>query len=65
VAGWAEAHYLLMPPHNVCGPVGTMANVHFAIATPNYKTLEHFNDFADPWVQDLVDVAPVVAAEDG
>src|SRR5207302_5932319 len=20
VAGWAEAHYLLMAPHNVCGP---------------------------------------------
>ncbi len=55
LAGWADAHYLLLAPHNVCGPVGTMANVHFAIATPNYKVLEHFNDFADPWVQDLVD----------
>ena len=65
VAGWAEAHYLLMAPHNVCGPVGTMANVHFAVATPNYKMLEHFNDFADPWVQELVDDAPRVAAEDG
>ena len=65
VAGWAEAHYLLMAPHNVCGPVGTMANVHFAIATPNYKVLEHFNDFADPWVKDLVDYAPQVAVEDG
>jgi galactonate dehydratase len=31
-----------------------MANVHFAVATPNYKVLEHFNDFADPWAQDLV-----------
>jgi galactonate dehydratase len=65
VAGWAEAHYLLMAPHNVCGPVGTMANVHFAIAAPNYKTLEHFNDFADPWVRELVDHAPQVAVEDG
>ena len=65
VAGWAEAHYLLMAPHNVCGPVGTMANVHFAIATPNYKVLEHFNDFADQWVKDLVDYAPQVAVEDG
>lgn len=65
VAGWAEAHYLLMAPHNVCGPVGTMANVHFAVATPNYKVLEHFNDFADPWVQELVDQPPQVAAEDG
>ena len=48
LAGWADAHYLLLAPHNVCGPVGTMANVHFAVATPNYKVLEHFNDFADP-----------------
>ena len=65
LAGWADAHYLLLAPHNVCGPVGTMANVHFAVATPNYKILEHFNDFADPWVQDLVDHAPRVSADDG
>jgi galactonate dehydratase len=65
VAGWAEAHYLLMAPHNVCGPVGTMANVHFAVATPNFKVLEHFNDFADPWVQELVDAPPQVATTDG
>jgi len=65
LAGWADAYSLLLAPHNVCGPVGTMANVHFAIATPNYKVLEHFNDFADPWVQDLVDGAPRVDAADG
>jgi galactonate dehydratase len=65
LAGWADAHYLLLAPHNVCGPVGTMANVHFAVATPNYKVLEHFNDFADPWVQDLVDRPPRVSADDG
>ena len=65
VAGWAEAHYLLMAPHNVCGPVGTMANVHLAIATPAVRILEHFNDFADPWVSDLVDHAPVVDSADG
>jgi galactonate dehydratase len=65
LAGWADAHDLLLAPHNVCGPVGTMANVHFAIATPNYKVLEHFNDFADPWVFDLVDHAPQVDAADG
>jgi galactonate dehydratase len=65
LAGWADAHYLLLAPHNVCGPVGTMANVHFAVATPNYKVLEHFNDFADPWVQELVDAPPVVSRQDG
>jgi galactonate dehydratase len=65
LAGWADAHYLLMAPHNVCGPVGTMANVHFAVTTPNYKVLEHFNDFADAWVHDLVDCSPQVAVQDG
>jgi galactonate dehydratase len=63
LAGWADAYYLQMAPHNVCGPVGTMANLHFAIATPNYKVLEHFNDFADSWVHTLVDHAPVVEAD--
>lgn len=65
VAGWADAHHLLMAPHNVCGPVGTMANLHLAVATPNYKVLEHFNDFADAWVRELVDEAPAVSAADG
>jgi galactonate dehydratase len=58
LAGWADAYALLLAPHNVCGPVGTMANLHFAVATPNYKILEHFNDFADAWVHELVDVSP-------
>jgi galactonate dehydratase len=65
LAGWADVYSLLMAPHNVCGPVGTMANVHFAVCTPNYKVLEHFNDFADSWVQDLVDAPPRVDPVDG
>jgi galactonate dehydratase len=65
LAGWADTYYLLLAPHNVCGPVGTMANLHLAVATSNYKVLEHFNDFADPWVQDLVDHPPSVDREDG
>jgi galactonate dehydratase len=65
LAGWADAYYLLLAPHNVCGPVGTMANLHFAVATPNYKVLEHFNDFADSWVQDLVDTPPRIDPADG
>jgi len=65
LAGWADAYYLLLAPHNVCGPVGTMANLHLAVATPNYKVLEHFNDFADGWVQDLVDTPPRIDPRDG
>ncbi|MGH3666380.1 MAG: mandelate racemase/muconate lactonizing enzyme family protein, partial [Egibacteraceae bacterium] len=29
----------------------------------NYKVLEHFNDFADPWVSQLVDHAPTVESD--
>ena len=38
---------LQLAPHNVCGPDGTMANLHLAPSTPNVRVLEHFNDFAD------------------
>jgi galactonate dehydratase len=65
LVGWAEARNLLLAPHNVCGPVGTAAAVHFAAAFACVKTVEHFNDFADPWVRELVDVAPVVDRADG
>jgi galactonate dehydratase len=65
LAAWADACGVLLAPHNVCGPVGTMANVHLGAAIPNYKVLEHFNDFADPWVQGLVDAPPSVDPADG
>ena len=65
LAGWAQAYDLSLAPHNVSGPVGTAANIHFAIAAGNYKILEHFNDFADPWVRELVDNAPSVDHENG
>ena len=42
-----------------------MANIHFAVATPNCLILEHFNDFADSWVSELVDAAPSVDPVDG
>jgi galactonate dehydratase len=65
LAGWAEAYELPLAPHNVCGPVGTTANIHFAVATQNYLILEHFNDFADSWVSDLVDAPPAIDPLDG
>jgi galactonate dehydratase len=65
LAGWTEAHYLTLAPHNVGGPVATAANVHFAVATRNVDIVEHFNDFADAWVSELVDAAPSVDPVDG
>ena len=63
LAGWASAYQLGLAPHNVCGPVGTMANIHFAASTPNVRILEHFNDFTDPWVFELVDRPPRIDAD--
>jgi galactonate dehydratase len=50
IAAWAEAYYVLVAPHNVGGPVSTAAALHLAACTPNFKILEHFNDFAEPYV---------------
>ena len=65
LAGWTEAHYLTLAPHNVGGPVATAANVRFAVATRNVDIVEHFNDFADAWVSELADAAPTVDPADG
>jgi galactonate dehydratase len=65
LAGWADVYSALLAPHNVGGPVTTAANLQLAATVPNYKVLEHFNDFADPWVAELVDKAPAVDPADG
>jgi galactonate dehydratase len=40
VAGWCEAHYIDMMPHNPLGPVCTAASVHFSLAVPNFSWME-------------------------
>jgi galactonate dehydratase len=40
VAGWAEAHYIDLMPHNPLGPVCTAATIHLAAAVPNFAWLE-------------------------
>jgi galactonate dehydratase len=39
--------------------------LHLAVATPNYKVLEHFNDFAYSWVLDLVNEPPRIDTSAG
>ncbi len=65
LAATAESHYVLLAPHNVGGPIGTAAALHVGACTPNFKSLEHFNDFADPWIADVIRGGPRVSAEDG
>ena len=40
VAGWAEAHYIDLMPHNPLGPICTAATGHMATAVPNFAWLE-------------------------
>lgn len=63
LASWAESYYVMVAPHNVGGPVSTAAAVHLAAATPNFKVLEHFNDFTEPFVKAAAPGLPEV--EDG
>lgn len=60
IAAMADAHYLVMAPHNSNGPVCTAASVHFAACTPNFKIQECFDDFVEPWVKRTVSGAPEV-----
>jgi len=40
VAGWCEAHYVDLMPHNPIGPVSTAATVHLAAAANNVAWIE-------------------------
>ncbi len=40
VAGWSEAHYVDMMPHNPLGPICTAATIHFAATVANFAWLE-------------------------
>lgn len=40
VAGWCEAHYIDLMPHNPLGPICTTATVHLAAAVPNFAWME-------------------------
>ncbi len=40
VAGWAEAHYIDLMPHNPLGAICVAATAHMATAIPNFSWLE-------------------------
>jgi galactonate dehydratase len=60
LAATAESHFVLVAPHNVGGPVLTAATLQLGVCTPNFKILEHFNDFADEMVRSAAIGAPAV-----
>jgi galactonate dehydratase len=60
LAATAETHYMMVAPHNVGGSVLTAASLQMGAATPNFKILENFNDFADAPIKKVVKGAPEV-----
>lgn len=54
IAAMAEAEYVLVAPHNPCGPVATAVNVHFSLSTHNFLILEYRAD-DDPDRRAIVD----------
>jgi galactonate dehydratase len=60
LAAAAEAHYVMVAPHNVGGPVLTAATLQLGVCVPNFKILEHFNDFADAAVKGVARGLPEV-----
>eukprot|EP01044_Picomonas_judraskeda_P007976 COSAG03_NODE_886_length_5486_cov_6.922591_6_plen_157_part_00 len=53
VAGWCEAHYIDLMPHNPLGPVSTAACIHLGAAVPNFAYLVSSASRA-PFVSNLV-----------
>ena len=62
IAAIAEAHYVMVAPHNPLGPLATMVNVHFAASTPNFLILEYQPDDRSPR-RDLIKGEPIVAKD--
>ncbi len=48
IAAMAEAHYVMVAPHNPMGPLATVVNVHFAASTQNFFILEYHADDESP-----------------
>ena len=65
VAGWAEAHYIDMMPHNPLGPVNTAASIHFAAAIANFAWLESPNERSGGGGRHDPDIFPQQIAPEG
>jgi galactonate dehydratase len=58
VAGWCEAHYIDMMPHNPLGPVTTAASIHYAASINNFSRLEYQSQIGTAYPRDLFPEVP-------
>ncbi|MCC6626129.1 MAG: mandelate racemase/muconate lactonizing enzyme family protein [Chloroflexi bacterium] len=60
IAGWCEAHYIDLMPHNPLGPICTAASVHLGIATNNFSMLEYRHEIEAATPPDLFPTYPLI-----
>ena len=65
VAGWAEAHYIDLMPHNPLGPICTAATIHLAAAVANFSWLEARSSPTEKLSSADADLFPVQPRLDG
>jgi galactonate dehydratase len=60
IANMAEVYYIPLAPHNVCGPLGTMASAHVCASIPNFLIMEwHWCDY-EGWDELTLQDQPVI-----
>ncbi len=60
IAGWCEAHYIDVMPHNPLGPVCTAATIHLCAAINNFAQLEYSHRNAAAWKEELFPTFPKI-----
>lgn len=55
IADKADTYYIPFSPHNICGPIGTVAACHVCAAVPNFQVLEFHHLDNDLWSNLTVD----------
>jgi galactonate dehydratase len=58
IAAIAEAKHVLIAPHNVCSPVGTMATIHLGMSCVNFYVLEYHAEFYSDHYMTVADGFP-------
>lgn len=60
IANMAEVYYVPLAPHNVCGPLGTLASAHVCATIPNFLIMEwHWIDY-EGWDEMTIQEQPII-----
>ena len=58
ISSMAEAHHLMMAPHNTNSAIGTVASIHLCAAMPNFLIQEYHAEFYEPHYFEVISGLP-------